>query len=177
MQSSRTCSAWWVQTCRTGSRHKACLDARHRSHAKTWNNFKTPRPDHRSGSSHRNRGKLSRHPSLSVSTIAHLCASSSSPFCVSLKCWQRKNRPSSQSEDSSGCFYLLFCAICNPSLSWGLPVSLFLDLLAFPLHRNKAAVEEVAHPRGWKLVSRPTLKAVFTQNIVSMPKHVKGSYL
>lgn len=56
-------------------------------------------------------------------------------------------------------------------------VYLFLVPLGFSLQRDKAAVEEVAHPRGWKLVSHPSLKAVFTQNIVSMPKHVRGSYL
>lgn len=160
------------------------------THSTTWNCFYTHRPDHRSGSSHSNRRKLSRHSSLSVSTMTHLCSSLSPPssclYSTDRK-WKRKNRPVSHCKAKKLKVQTAFihgaslsCAVLNPSLAWALSVSPALSLwslLPFSLQRDKAAVEEVAHPRGWKLVSHPTLKAVFTQNIVSVPKHVRGSYL
>lgn len=127
-----------------------------------------------SGSSHRNRGRLSRHSSPSVSTMTHLCSPAGllpSPGCLSKHtglCHSVKPLQTAFVHDSS-------LSIRNPSLIWGSACLIRVPLVLF-LYRNKTAVEEVAHPRGWKLVSHPTLKAVFTQNIVSVPKHVKGSY-
>lgn len=84
IQSRRTCSAQWSPSQATERRHKACVCPRHGAQAATWNCFQTHSPDHRSGSSHSDRGNLSRHSSLSVSTMTHLCSGSSppSPCCL-----------------------------------------------------------------------------------------------
>lgn len=51
--------------------------------------------------------------------------------------------------------------VLNPSIAWPQSLSLFLVPLAFSLLRDKAVVEKVAHPGGWKLVSHPTQKSCF----------------
>lgn len=100
------------------------------------------------------REKLSRHSSLSVSTMTHLCSGLSSPYSCCLlstdRDRKRQNRPTSHCKAKT-LLFMLHCLVQSliPALL-GLCLSLLLSLvpLAFSLQRDKAAVEEVAHPRG-----------------------------